>query len=251
VAPAWVRAQRGRRRRSLALKNYPLSRPDGAVPWKEIAAGFPKAHSRPGLQLISRLRPKANGWIDACFGFRLLAPVARAWINPHDRFTWWLGRCRCGRRAGDFAFHKRFPLSTLLLVLVWLHCVVLLWADTNPTRSCPPANGQSLVRVDAQQLRQAWAYRAGLVPAILAANCSCDVAAARPNDMGPSAEARASARQNRSDGWDFSSCGVPSLLPLSTNSSSGSCGDEGAMPAEAFSGRRATHGTRRRTCSWP
>ncbi len=60
--------------------------------------------------------------------FALLAPVVVwSWISPHDRFTWWL-------EAGPVvlaavllvALQKRFPLSTLLLVLAGLHCVVLL-----------------------------------------------------------------------------------------------------------------------------
>ncbi|CAM3076609.1 DUF2238 domain-containing protein [Rariglobus hedericola] len=60
--------------------------------------------------------------------FALLAPVvAWSWIAPHDRFTWWL-------EAGPVvvaavllvATRKRFPLSTLLLGLAWVHCVVLL-----------------------------------------------------------------------------------------------------------------------------
>ena len=60
--------------------------------------------------------------------FALLAPVtAWSWIAPHDRFTWWL-------EAGPVVvavvlivmLRKRFPLSTLLLALAWLHCVVLL-----------------------------------------------------------------------------------------------------------------------------
>lgn len=60
--------------------------------------------------------------------FGLLAPVvAWSWIAPHDRFTWWL-------EAGPvvvagflmMATRRRFPLSALLLVLAWGHCVVLL-----------------------------------------------------------------------------------------------------------------------------
>ncbi|MBW8782863.1 MAG: DUF2238 domain-containing protein [Verrucomicrobia bacterium] len=60
--------------------------------------------------------------------FGLLAPVAAwSWIAPHDRFTWWLEAAPAV--AGTvllFILRKRFPLSTLLLVLVGLHCVVLL-----------------------------------------------------------------------------------------------------------------------------
>ena len=60
--------------------------------------------------------------------FALLIPVtAWSWIAPHDRFTWWL-------EAGPVVAaavliirtRNRFPLSTVLLVLAWLHCAVLL-----------------------------------------------------------------------------------------------------------------------------
>ena len=58
----------------------------------------------------------------------LLAPVlAWSWINPHDRFTWWLESVPVVVGVPViFAFQKRFPLSALLLVLLWLHCVVLV-----------------------------------------------------------------------------------------------------------------------------
>ena len=58
----------------------------------------------------------------------LLAPVlAWSWINPHDRFTWWLESVPVVIGVPMiFGFQKKFPLSSLLLVLVWLHCVVLV-----------------------------------------------------------------------------------------------------------------------------
>jgi len=58
----------------------------------------------------------------------LFAPVlAWSWINPHDRFTWWLESLPIV--AGIpliFALQKRFPLSSLLLVLIWWHGVILI-----------------------------------------------------------------------------------------------------------------------------
>jgi putative membrane protein len=58
----------------------------------------------------------------------LLAPVlAWSWVNPHDRFTWWLESVPVVAGVPViFAFQRRFPLSTLLLVLLWLHCVILV-----------------------------------------------------------------------------------------------------------------------------
>jgi putative membrane protein len=60
--------------------------------------------------------------------FGLLAPVAAwSWIAPHDRLTWWLEAAPAVAGATLlFALRKSFPLSTLLLVLVGLHCVLLL-----------------------------------------------------------------------------------------------------------------------------
>jgi putative membrane protein len=57
----------------------------------------------------------------------LLPVVIWSWINPHDRFTWWLESVPVV--AGVpllFAFRKKFPFSTLLLALLWLHAVVLV-----------------------------------------------------------------------------------------------------------------------------
>ncbi len=57
----------------------------------------------------------------------LLPVVAWTWINPHDRLTWWLesGPVVLGVPL-ILAFGKRFPLSNLLLVLLWLHSVLLV-----------------------------------------------------------------------------------------------------------------------------
>jgi len=58
----------------------------------------------------------------------LLVPVL-AWsaVNPHDRLTWWLEvfPVLIGVPL-ILAVQKRFPLSSLLLVLVWCHAVILI-----------------------------------------------------------------------------------------------------------------------------
>ena len=58
----------------------------------------------------------------------LLIPVVIwSWISPHDRFTWWLESAPVVAGVPLIvALRNRFPLSTLLLVLLWVHCVVLL-----------------------------------------------------------------------------------------------------------------------------
>ena len=58
----------------------------------------------------------------------LFSPVlAWSWVNPHDRFTWWLESLPIVAGIPVMvALQKRFPLSSLLLVLIWLHGVVLV-----------------------------------------------------------------------------------------------------------------------------
>src|SRR3954468_11096683 len=57
----------------------------------------------------------------------LLLPVlVWSWISPRDRFTWWLESIPAVASIPLlFAFQKKFPLTTLLLGLWWLHCVLL------------------------------------------------------------------------------------------------------------------------------
>lgn len=58
----------------------------------------------------------------------LLGPVL-AWsaVRPHDFFTWFLEVVPVLIGVPPIvAVCRRFPLSTLALVLVWLHCVVLI-----------------------------------------------------------------------------------------------------------------------------
>lgn len=58
----------------------------------------------------------------------LLAPVvAWSWIGPHDRFTWWLESLPVVIGVPLIvSLQRKFPLSSLLLVLLWLHCVLLV-----------------------------------------------------------------------------------------------------------------------------
>jgi putative membrane protein len=60
--------------------------------------------------------------------FSLLVPVlVWSWLAPFDRFTWWLEAAPVLVAAGLIAgLRLRFPLSSLLLVLAWLHGVILL-----------------------------------------------------------------------------------------------------------------------------
>jgi putative membrane protein len=58
----------------------------------------------------------------------LMAPVLGwSWVAPHDRFTWWLEVVPVLIGVPlILAVRKMFPLSTLLLTLIWVHSVVLM-----------------------------------------------------------------------------------------------------------------------------
>jgi putative membrane protein len=58
----------------------------------------------------------------------LLTPVVVwSWFGPHDRFTWWLESAPAVVGVPlILGLQKKFPLSSLLLVLLWLHGVVLV-----------------------------------------------------------------------------------------------------------------------------
>lgn len=61
------------------------------------------------------------------FTVLLLPVLVWSWINPHDRLTWWLESLPVVVALPLlWATQRRFPLSTLLLVLVWGHAVVLI-----------------------------------------------------------------------------------------------------------------------------
>jgi putative membrane protein len=58
----------------------------------------------------------------------LMVPVLGwSWVNPHDRFTWWLEVVPALIGVPlILAVRRTFPLSTLLLTLIWVHSVVLM-----------------------------------------------------------------------------------------------------------------------------
>ena len=58
----------------------------------------------------------------------LLAPVVIwSWIGPHDRFTWWLESAPAVVGVPlILVLQRKFQLSSLLLVLIWLHCALLV-----------------------------------------------------------------------------------------------------------------------------
>ena len=101
----------------------------------------------------------------------LLAPiVVWSWIAPHDRFTWWLEAAPAvAGVALILACQRKFPLSTLLLVLAWGHCVVLL-VGAHYTYALVPLFDwiRDLVGGTRNNYDKLGHFVQGLVPAILA-----------------------------------------------------------------------------------
>jgi putative membrane protein len=57
----------------------------------------------------------------------VLATMAWSWINPYDRFTWWLESIPAIVAVVVLtATYKKFRLTDLLYGLIALHCIVLL-----------------------------------------------------------------------------------------------------------------------------
>ena len=61
------------------------------------------------------------------FSLLLLPVLLWSVISPHDYFTWFLevAPVMMGLPLA-FVFRRRFPLTNLLLVLLWFHCVILI-----------------------------------------------------------------------------------------------------------------------------
>lgn len=100
----------------------------------------------------------------------LLAPVvAWSWIAPHDRFTWWLESAPVVAGVPVIlALQRRFALSTLLLGLLWLHCVVLL-VGGHYTYALVPAGewGKAAFGWTRNNYDKLGHFTQGFVPAIL------------------------------------------------------------------------------------
>ncbi len=101
----------------------------------------------------------------------LLIPML-AWsaINPYDRLTWWLEVTPVLIGVPlILAVHRRFPLSTLLLGLIWLHCVILI-VGGHYTYARVPAGAwcQEWFGWTRNNYDKLGHFAQGLVPAILA-----------------------------------------------------------------------------------
>ena len=81
--------------------------------------GFPQSAVDDGIDLMDRRL--------LIFWVLLLPILAWSAIKPHDYFTWFLEVVPIFIGMPIVMWKsKSFPLTTLLLVLIWLHCVVLI-----------------------------------------------------------------------------------------------------------------------------
>lgn len=128
-----------------------------------------------------------------------LAPVlVWSWIAPHDRFTWWL------EVAPAFiglplilALQKKFPLSTLLLVLVWLHIVVLLVGGHYTYARVPLFDWlRELTHGTRNNYDKLGHFTQGFVPAILAREILL-----RTSPLGAAAGSKFDAERPRPSAW--------------------------------------------------
>src|SRR5213594_3025066 len=63
----------------------------------------------------------------AIAGLALVALLIVSGIDPHDRTTWWLEVAPVLIALPIlYATHARFPLTTLLYVLIFLHALILM-----------------------------------------------------------------------------------------------------------------------------
>lgn len=87
-----------------------------------MSLGFPAACSESSFMQSASMDRRLI-W----FGVLLLPLLGWSFVRPHDLFTWFLEVAPVLMGVPlIMATQKRFPLSTLLLVLVWLHAVVLI-----------------------------------------------------------------------------------------------------------------------------
>lgn len=134
----------------------------------------------------------------AVFLAALVPVVVWSWIAPFDRFTWWLEVApACLGVPLLVLFLKRFPLSTLLLVLIWLHVVVLLVGGHYTYARVPLFDWiRELTGGSRNNYDKLGHFTQGLVPAILAREILV-----RLSPLGSAAGGRFDAQSPKPSGW--------------------------------------------------
>ena len=67
----------------------------------------------------------------------LIALLVLSGVNPHDRVTWMLEVFPVVIALPIlWATFRRFPLTTLLYICIFVHAIVLITGGATPTRGC-------------------------------------------------------------------------------------------------------------------
>ncbi|MBP6506048.1 MAG: DUF2238 domain-containing protein [Opitutaceae bacterium] len=100
----------------------------------------------------------------------LLVPVlVWSWINPHDRLTWWLEITPVFIGVPLMLVSwRKFPLSSLLLALLWLHAVILIVGGHYTYARVPLGDWvRELTGGDRNNYDKLGHFAQGFIPAIL------------------------------------------------------------------------------------
>jgi len=86
-----------------------------------------------------------------------------------ERGTWWLEVTPVLIGVPILAAtYRRFPLTSLVYVLVWIHAIILMVAGITRTRRCRYSTGSGMSSAGQESLRPCGHLAQGFVPAILA-----------------------------------------------------------------------------------
>ncbi len=111
-----------------------------------------------------------HGSLHVALGLTVLAALIVSGIAPYDRATWWLEVSPVLIAAPLLlATGRRFPLTTLLYVLITLHCLVLILGGAYTYARVPAGFWvQELFELGRNPYDKLGHFMQGLVPALIA-----------------------------------------------------------------------------------
>ena len=111
-----------------------------------------------------------HGSLHVALGLTVLAALIVSGISPYDRATWWLEVSPVLIAAPLLlATGRRFPLTTLLYVLITLHCLVLILGGAYTYARVPAGFWvQELFELGRNPYDKLGHFMQGLVPALIA-----------------------------------------------------------------------------------
>jgi len=111
-----------------------------------------------------------HGSLHVALGLTVLAALIVSGIAPYDRATWWLEVSPVLIAAPLLlATGRRFPLTTLLYLLIALHCLVLILGGAYTYARVPAGFWvQELLALERNPYDKLGHFMQGLVPALIA-----------------------------------------------------------------------------------